>query len=154
MSVTKRKLIQIVAIAKMDVTNTNVKYIPDKERMNAITRRAIKIVICKESFKTSFLKENTSIFLFIFCDVKNPKIMPILIISTKRRMMGVRRNRYRILILNATLRITNESIVNSPIESNEKVESFMNSFFLPLKTHVAKEIKRKTNMNIPAKDSS
>ena len=154
MKVTKRKLIQIVAIERMVVISMNVKYIPDNERINAIISRVINTVIWRESLKTSFFREIESISFCIFCEVKNPKIIPMLIISTKRTTRGVRRNIYLIAISNISFKTMNESIVRIPIESKENIDSFINSFFFPLKNHDAKTMNIKMNKNKPAMESN
>jgi len=139
---------------RIEVVRTNVKYIPERERMNAMIRRMMKTESCNESFKTSFLSTYGFISFCIFCEVKKPKIIPKLTTSTTRMTTGVKRKIYLILSLNTMFKIMNTRTVNTLAESKDNDESLTNSFFFPLRNHVAKTMKRKTNKNIPAKDSS
>lgn len=139
---------------RIAVVKTKVKYIPESERMNAMIRRMMKMESCNESFRTSFLSVCGFITFCIFCEVKKPKIIPKLIISTTRMRTGVKRKIYLILSLNTTFKVMNERTVNTLAESKDNDESLTNSFFLPLKNHVVKTMKRKTNKNIPVRASN
>lgn len=151
---TKRKLIQIVTMERIVVVRINVNGKPSNESMNAAMRRIMKRVIWIESLKTSFLSKIVFISFCIFSEVKKPRIIPMLIISIRRTMIGVRRKIYLMLTLNTSLRRMKDRMVSIPIDSNEMEESSANSFFFPLRNHVAKTKNRNTKRNIPASDNS